>query len=106
MTTEAANDTPQVPFNEDSFKGLIGIDSDDQGGIRMRVGYAGASMVAGGNAPDMSDPAVFMLYWLSTNWDQLRSIAAGEYNVRQSLAMVTQGDEGLKLVMPDGSQLQ
>jgi hypothetical protein len=97
----AANEP--IPFTKDTFKVLIGLDSDDRD-IRMRAEVIDAKAMKDGS-PDLSDPAVFFARWLVANWDGIRNMAAGEYNVRQNLAMVT-AKPALQLVDPNGGRLQ
>lgn len=106
MTDQApppADEGP-VPFEQDKFKVVLGLDSNDAGEIRLRAAYTQEALQENGAAPDLSDPAVFMAQWLMNNWSSLRNICANEYNVRQSLAMISEGSK-LQLVSPQGGLL-
>ncbi len=113
--TEAANEprdsnTPkEPPFSEDKFHILIGLASNDQQEVRMRVALAPAGSVPGQDGtPNMADPAVFFGHWLNKNLEGLLSIAAHEYTTqmtlqttRQNLAMVRDGmSEAPAIIVP------
>lgn len=114
MTT-AANDaqdsaTPkEPPFQEDKFKILLGLDSNDNQEVRMRVALAERGCIEGKpGEPNMADPAVFMANWLSKNFDNLLAIAAKEYTTamtlqttRVNLATIRDGmSEAPRIVLP------
>lgn len=102
--TNDRDETPQageVPFAQENFKFLIGID-DDNGVVRMRAAVPHA---VAGSTLDLSDPAVFLGWWIQEHWNDLTNMAAGEYNVRQALVAAT-APPALKLVAPDGGLLQ
>lgn len=97
----------EVPFEDDKFTILMGVDADQSGNVRMRMAYTDKALMAGGKHLDLGNPAVFMGWWIKEHWKDISNMAATEFNVRQSLAMVSAGNEStLHLVSPDGSRLQ
>ena len=99
MTEEAI--TPEVPFAQDTFRFMIGIDAVD-GVVRMRTAVPKA---AANGMLDLGDPAVFVGWWIQENWIGLSNMAAGEYNVRQALVAAS-APAPLKLIGPGGGLLQ
>lgn len=93
----------ELPFSQDTFKVLIGVDSAADGNVRIRMAVPNAGASHG--TLDLSEPAVFIGWWIQERWNDLTNMAAGEYNARQALVAAT-APPALKLVGPDGGMLQ
>lgn len=100
MNTDAA--TQEVPFAQDNFKILIGIDADD-GVVRMRAAVPNA--ISSNGVLDLADPAVFVGWWIQEHWGEVTNLAAGEYNARQALVAAS-APAPLQLVSSNGGILQ
>ena len=113
--TEASNDSQdsvkpkEPPFQEEKFKALLGLDSNDAGEMRMRIALGERGAIEGEpGKPNMADPAVFTAHWLNKNLEAILSIISHEYatamalqTTKQNLAIVRDGmAEAPRIVLP------
>ncbi len=102
----------EPPFQEEHFKILLGLDSNDAQEVRMRAALGLRGCLDGTDGqPNMADPAVFFGHWLNKNLPSLLAIAAAEYatamsleTARRNLATIRDGmAEAPRIITPGGA---